>query len=37
VAVFEGASYLIRIGGWNALDFGTGTLTINVGIPLTDD
>ena len=37
VALFEGASYLIRVGGWNALDFGTGTLTINVGIPLTDD
>jgi len=30
VALFEGASYLIRIGGWNALHFGTGTLTITI-------
>ena len=30
VALFEGASYLIRVGGWNALDFGTGPLTITI-------
>ncbi len=30
VAVFEGASYLIRIGGWDVTDYGTGTLTITI-------
>ena len=30
VPVTAGTTYLIRVGGWNALDFGTGTLTITI-------
>jgi len=30
VLVSEGASYLIRIGGWGSLEYGSGTLTITI-------
>ncbi len=30
ILVSEGASYLIRIGGWGSLEYGSGTLTITI-------